>query len=90
MQQFLLIKGQHVVTGNSELIDLWKKTPGSLLWVDIEGSAVDTDRELMLDTLNLPHAEVEDALLDRHPPSFSEEKDSLHKVRGRSPDNCLY
>lgn len=77
MQKMILIDNQQVIIGRNELIGKWKENPGSLLWIDIEGSAEKEDEALLTETLTLPHAEVVDALRDRHPPSFSGETDFL-------------
>lgn len=79
MQKFMLIEieSDHIEIGDLGVLEKWQQNSSGLLWVDIEGKAEKADHDLLLNTLNLPEAEVTDALRDRHPPSISMEKDLL-------------
>ena len=77
MQKWMLIRQDGVVTGDEALFVSWRQEPGGLLWVDIEGAATEADRRLLLALLELPKAEVDDGLRDRHPPAFTGEGDFL-------------
>ena len=71
MHTWLLKTESGVQIGGEELFDIWKKHPGSLLWLDIEGSGGASLRHLLEDRFGLDPADVEDGLRERHPPSFS-------------------
>jgi magnesium transporter len=77
MQNWMLIHHDHIETGGNALLSSWKQNPDSLLWIDIVGTADDSDHNLLEEVLNLPEAEVKDALRDRHPPSFSGDQHCL-------------
>lgn len=64
MQNWMLIQNSQTVTGDSSLFDHWAQEQGGFLWVDIEGAAEDAERRLLAETLELPQAEVRDALRD--------------------------
>ena len=77
MHKWLLISNGEAEAGDSALFEKWKQQPGSLLWVDIEGTAVDANHKLLIDMLALPEAEVRDGLRERHPPAFVGDRDFL-------------
>ncbi len=77
MQKWMLIHSDHVETGTAALFSEWKQHPETVLWVDIEGPADEADRKLLYEMLDLPDAEIKDALRDRHPPRFSGADDHL-------------
>jgi len=74
MQTWLLKTGDRVQTGGEELFDTWKALPGSLLWLDIEGSGDESVRVLLEEKFGLDPADVEDGLRERHPPTFGGEE----------------
>ncbi len=73
MQKWMLIDKDEIETGDVELFAKWKQSPSSLLWIEIEGSAEEADKKLPGEMLQLPEAEIQHALRDRHPPSFTVE-----------------
>lgn len=77
MQKWMLIHQGHTETSEVSLFTNWQQSPESLLWIDLEGPADDSDEKLLTEIFKLPEAEVKDALRDRHPPSFSGENNFL-------------
>lgn len=77
MQKWMLIHPDHIEAGSAELFSEWKRQPETVLWVDIEGPVDEADKKLLYDMLDLPDAEIKDALRDRHPPRFSGTADHL-------------
>ncbi len=58
----------HVVDSGDDPIARWRGDDATFLWLDLDGSAPDDERRLMLDTFGLHRLAVNDALRDRHPP----------------------
>ena len=73
MQTWLLKTEKGIELGGQELFETWKATPGSLLWLDIEGSQDESVRALLEKRFGLDPADVEDGLRERHPPTFGGE-----------------
>ena len=73
MQTWVLKTDDGIETGGEELFDIWKATPGSLLWLDIESSQDESVRALLEKRFGLDPADVEDGLRERHPPTFGGE-----------------
>ena len=59
------------ITGNEEIYDTWKQTPGGFLWLDIEGPTSEEVGQLLAEKFTFDSNDIKDALLDRHPPRFS-------------------
>ena len=74
MQTWLLKTEEGIEVGGEELFETWKATPGSLLWLDIEGSQDESVRALLEKKFGLDPADVEDGLRERHPPTFGGEE----------------
>ena len=74
MQTWLLKTEEGIELGGKELFDTWKATPGSLLWLDIEGGQDESVRALLEKRFGLDPADVEDGLRERHPPTFGGEE----------------
>jgi len=49
-------------------IERWRADDATLLWLDLDGSDPEHERELMLHTFGLHRLAVDDALRERHPP----------------------
>ncbi|QNI02236.1 magnesium transporter CorA family protein [Halomonas sp. SH5A2] len=70
--------------GDEQLIDLWRQTPGSHIWVDMQGESQAVEQRLLQDFECHPMA-VQDAHKERHPPKIEEfEHHTLIIYRGIS------
>ena len=69
MQTWLLKTEEGIELGGKELFDTWKATPGSLLWLDIEGGQDESVRALLEKRFGQDTADVEDDHRERQPPT---------------------
>lgn len=58
---------QEQVEGGVELIDVWKQTPGSSIWVDLWDERKDDEAILLKEKFNVPRMAIEDSQRERHP-----------------------
>jgi magnesium transporter len=70
--------------GDEQLIDLWRQTPGSHIWVDMQGESQAVEQRFLEDFECHPMA-IQDAQKERHPPKIEEfEHHTLIIYRGIS------
>lgn len=70
--------------GDESLIDLWEATPGSHIWIDMQGEAQEIERQILEGFCCHPLA-IQDAHKERHPPKIEEfENHTLIIYRGIS------
>jgi magnesium transporter len=55
-------------SGGMELLDAWRDAPECLIWVDFQGPADETEREVLEDRFGIDPELVVDARSPRHPP----------------------
>lgn len=63
-------------SGGKELIDEWKNSSDSILWVDLQGDANDRQIAILKD-FGCHELAITDALRDRHPPKIEDFEDQL-------------
>ncbi len=59
-----------LLEGGAELIDRWKSTPSSTIWVILEGESREAERELLSQSFGIHPLAISDALRERHPPKI--------------------
>jgi magnesium transporter len=60
-----------VQEGDEQLVAVWRQTPGSHIWVDMQGESQATEQRLLEDFDCHPMA-IQDAHKERHPPKIEE------------------
>jgi magnesium transporter len=68
---WLLLSDGQVHTGGEEIYTQWQATPGSFLWLDIEGPTSQQAARLLEEKFHFDQTDIADAILDRHPPRFA-------------------
>jgi len=56
--------------GGEELVDVWRKEPNAMIWVDLSGNDKDEEKEWLKATFALHTLAIQDAQRDRHPPKI--------------------
>lgn len=70
MMQFMLCHRNEVIQGGEELLQQWRETPGSWLWLDLFEESPKAEMDLLQEKFGLDAIAVSEAQRDRHPPSF--------------------
>lgn len=63
----LLLSNNQWLSGNEELIDKWQQSPGSFIWIDMQGEEAASENRWLL-TLGCHPLAIEDVQRFRHPP----------------------
>jgi magnesium transporter len=58
--------------GGEELIDAWRESARTVVWVDLHDLPKDAEAQLMEEVFGLHPLAIQDAQRDRHPPKFEE------------------
>ncbi|MDX1735885.1 MAG: magnesium transporter CorA family protein [Halioglobus sp.] len=67
IRAMLLSRDADLLEGGEELLQRWRASPGSRLWLDIEGDPSTATREL-LESLHCDELAINDSFRPRHPP----------------------
>lgn len=88
IRALLYDKGRNeTVVGGIGLHEKWRLIPDSVLWLDIEGEQVETESNLLRDTLGLHPMALQDAQRMRHPPKLEAYDDfTFLLLKGLSAD----
>ncbi len=78
MMQFMLCNDNSTQVGGRELLQQWRETPGSWIWLDLYGEAAEEERELLSCQFSLDDGAIGEAQRSRHPPSFEAFKDYIY------------
>jgi len=78
MMQFMLCHNSTTVVGGVELIQQWKDTAGSWIWVNLYNEPADKEQAFLLEQFDLDPVAIEEAQRDRHPPSFEVFKQCIY------------
>lgn len=70
-----LLDSENIIEGGGELIERWRQTPGSKLWLDIEGE-LGEEVHAVLSGMGCDELAIADASRTRHPPKIEEFADS--------------
>ncbi len=85
----LFMAGQQQVGGEA-LVEVWRKEPNAMIWVDLIGNDKDEEKEWLKTTFGLHNLAIQDAQRDRHPPkieAFSDDNTFI-LLRGLSADSA--
>ncbi|UYF98914.1 magnesium/cobalt transporter CorA [Halomonas sp. GD1P12] len=84
IRTMLTTPGSALLVGGEELIEQWRSTPDSHIWIDLQGEPQEVEREL-LERFECHPLAIQDAHKDRHPPKIEEfEHHTLIIYRGIS------
>ncbi len=70
MMQLMLCHGSNTQTGGKELLQQWRDTPGSWIWVDLYNEPAETEQAFLSENFCIDKVAIIEAQRDRHPPSF--------------------
>ncbi len=70
MKKFMLCHNDTTETGGIELLDKWKSTPESWIWVDLYDEPANDEYMLLIENFHLDNAAIQEAQRVRHPPRF--------------------
>lgn len=73
----VLVSGRDVRVGGAELIDAWLGGAGAFIWLDIAGKANAALLHRLEGDFGLAASDLQEAMLDRHPPDFQVEGEHL-------------
>ncbi len=77
MKRILLFHNGETLSGGGELLDQWRTTPGSWIWVDLQGEAVDQEWGFLSREFGIEDLHITEAQRPRHPPSLRVQGDQL-------------
>ncbi len=63
-------ENQTQTEGGVELIDIWRKTPGSLIWIDLCNEEIEYETSLLKEKFSVARHAIDDAQRERHPPKI--------------------
>jgi len=69
IKTYLFLSGT-MQTGGPELIDLWRKEPASMIWIDLSDHEKLAEAKLLQTDFGLHSLAIQDAQRDRHPPKI--------------------
>ena len=78
MMQFMLCQGETTQTGGIELLQQWKQSADSWIWLDLYDEPADQELSLLNKEFGLDTSAVIEAQRHRHPPSFEAFKDYIY------------
>lgn len=70
MKKFMLCHNDTTETGGIELLDKWKSTPDSWIWLDLYDEPANDEYMLLIENFHLDNAAIQEAQRVRHPPRF--------------------
>jgi len=70
MMQFMLCQGETTQAGGIELLQQWKQSPDSWIWLDLFDEPADQEQSLLNEEFALDAGAIAEAQRNRHPPSF--------------------
>jgi len=77
MKRILFFHNGKTFGGGDELLQQWRATPGSWIWVDLQGETVDQERGFLSNELGIDDLYMTEAQRPRHPPSLRLHGDQL-------------
>lgn len=69
MKKFMLCQDSHSQAGGEELVQQWRNTPGSWIWVDLYEEPAEAEQQFLVDHFMLDTGAIAEAQRSRHPPS---------------------
>ena len=78
MMQLMLCHGDTTHVGGEELLQRWRDTPDSWLWVDLFEQPLDQERAFLQQHFALDSVAISEAQRSRHPPSFEMFEDYMY------------
>ncbi|MBT8440586.1 MAG: magnesium transporter CorA family protein [Gammaproteobacteria bacterium] len=78
MKKFMLCHNGTTRTGGSELLEQWKNTPDSWIWVDLFEEPSNDEYMLLVENFHLDNAVIQEAQRMRHPPNFHSFKNYIY------------
>ena len=78
MMQFMLCHENTTQVGGRELLQQWRDTPDSWIWVELFEEPVDQERKFLSEQFDLDAVAISEAQRSRHPPSFEVYKDYIY------------
>lgn len=70
MMQFMLCHNKTTQVGGRELLQQWRDTPDSWIWVDLFEEPANDEQTFLVQQFNLDTGVINEAQRSRHPPSF--------------------
>lgn len=78
MMQFMLCHENTTQVGGRELLQQWRDTPDSWIWVELFEEPVDQERKFLSEQFDLDAVAISEAQRSRHPPSFEVYKNYIY------------
>jgi len=78
MMQFMLCQGETTQVGGIELLQQWKDSADSWIWVDLHNEPAEQEMRFLSEEFNLDAGSISEAQRDRHPPSFEASDNHLY------------
>lgn len=78
MIQFMLCHNSTTLVGGEELLDQWKDTTDSWIWINLYNEPADKELDFLQQEFDLDIGAITEAQRDRHPPSFEVFKNYLY------------
>ena len=70
MKKIMLCQGSTCQVGGEELLQTWRDTPGSWIWLDLFDEAAESERDFLVEHFALDTGAIAEAQRSRHPPSI--------------------